>query len=291
MKNMSWDDVRAFREIARNGSLTRASAALGVSIATLGRRVDALENSLGVRLVRRTPQGSQLTQEGERVFTLVAPGAECFDQLSRLARSLVDNQEQSPVRISSTEPMIADVLAPNLFRLVDQHPQLRVEFETSLELSNLNRGDADIAIRMVKPKGDTLIAQRLPSIKMGIFASSDFIDLHGSTPDLAQVPLLWYDHAYGDIAENVWLREQQLEECVIFRAGSVRALLNAAMSGLGAAPLPEFLAHDEKLLPVREGFLRDRSPWLVFHRENRANPAMKTVRSWIVDTCKRVLIN
>lgn len=284
-----WDDLRCFLLVERHGSLSGAAEKLGVSVATLGRRIDALETGLGFRVVRRTPQGAAVTPEGKRILDLIRSGAERFDQLDRLVKHLVADSERPPIRISSTDPMVADVLAPHLPRLFNDHPGIRIELESSLELSNLNRGDADIAIRMVRPTGQTLVARRLPIVSMGLFASPGYLAGRPTPLDLSTERLLWYDRAYGDIVENVWLRTRGLEDRVVMRTGSVRVLARAAAAGVGIAPLPSFIAKQHGLTPVGEHGLPDRTPWLVFHRDTRASASMKAVRAWIEDACRQTL--
>ncbi|MEL7372888.1 MAG: LysR family transcriptional regulator [Pseudomonadota bacterium] len=119
MRGPRWDDLRAFLEVAELGSLSAAAAAMGLSAATLGRRIDALETVLGFRLMRRGPSGVALTHDGARVLELVRAGADRLGELDRLARHLAQDAIRPPIRISSTEPMVADVLAPELPRLQD----------------------------------------------------------------------------------------------------------------------------------------------------------------------------
>ncbi|MEM9692849.1 MAG: substrate-binding domain-containing protein [Myxococcota bacterium] len=191
------------------------------------------------------------------------------------------------MRVSSTEPMIADVLAPAAAKLLASCPAIRLELETSRELSNLNRGDADIAVRMVRPEGDTLATRRLARIEMGLFASRQYLRQRRlETIDLEAERLVWYDAAYGDISENIWLRRSGLEAQVVARSGSTRALTNAAVEGLGIAPLPVFLARRASLVQLPAFDLPSRTPWLVFHRDTRRDPRLKAVRNWVVETCE-----
>ncbi len=289
MTSPRWDDLRGFLHVAEQGSLSAAADALGLSAATLGRRIDALESALKFRLVRRGPDGASLTADGERVLELVRAGAERFGELDRLARHLARDAARPPIRISSTEPMVADVLAPQLPGLLESHPDIRVELEASLELSSLNRGEADIAVRMIRPVGDTLVTRRLAPIRMALFASETYLAGRPTPVDLHGERLLWYDAAYGDIAENVWLRKQRLEDRVVMRSGSVRALLQAALADLGIAPLPVFIAQRHELVQVSEIGPPTRTPWLVFHRDTRNDAAMRAVRNWVVEACRRVI--
>ena len=286
MRHINWNDLKVFVTVAHEGSLTAAATAIGVSVATLGRRIDALESGLGINVIRRSPQGITVTSAGQSVLELIEPGAERFAQLDRLVRAIVASEARPPIRVSTTEPMVTDVLAPQIPRLLSDNPDIRLELESSLERSNLNRGDADLAIRMVRPDEDSLVTRRLPAIKMGLFASPAYVDNRGPNLDAEVSHLLWYDRAYGDIAENVWLKSQSLQDRVIFRTGSVRALLEAAKVNVGIAPLPAFLAIRHGLVPITSHALPDRTPWLVFHRDSRNDKTLKTVRAWVNEACR-----
>ncbi|MEO0881460.1 MAG: LysR family transcriptional regulator [Pseudomonadota bacterium] len=224
MSSLDWEALKSFLAVAEDGSLSRAATRLDISVATLGRRIDELEAEIGFKVIRRGPRGTTTTPEGQRIADLIKPGAEYFGELDRLVRVMTKGIDRPPIRVSSTEPMIADVLAPRTPKLLSEHPHIKIEFETSLELSNLNRGEADIAVRMVKPSGETLITRRLPKIQIGLFAATSYLNTKSTKIDLQSESLLWYDSAYGDIAENLWLKRQKLEDQVVLRSGSVRAL-------------------------------------------------------------------
>lgn len=279
---MNWEYLRCFAAVGDKGNLTAAARELNVSTATLGRRIDALELALGLRVLRRTPSGASLTEDGKAILALVRPGGEYLDQISRLAHTLRETSQSPPVRISSTEPVIADVLTPALPMFFAEHPDVRLELETSLEVSNLNIGESDIAVRMFQPKSETLIARKLPNIPLGLYCSDGY--LAGRDPNDLLLPrerLVWYDKAYGDIAENVWIREQGLSEQICLRSGSVRALQKAAEAGVGIAPVPTFLAAKTDLVPVPSATLPVRQTWIVFHRDTRHSAHQKRIRRWI----------
>ncbi|MEL7297311.1 MAG: LysR family transcriptional regulator [Pseudomonadota bacterium] len=285
---LDWNAVRYFVTVAQSGSLTEASKALNTSVATLSRRIDQLETQVGTALFRRGPNGTNLTDAGQSLLAHAAPGARHLARLSRVARELRDGTDEIPVRITSTESMIADVLAPCVPDLMDKHPAIRLQLDVSNALTDIQSGDADIAIRMVRPESDTLVGRRLPAIPLGLFCAKHYLGRRKpASVDLGNEKLLWLALGYGDIAENRWLSEQDLEPAVVLRALSVRALLNATIAGAGIAPLPRFLAQSSGLIEVPSTGLPQRYPWLVFHRTSRNNKRMRTVRRWIVDTCKQ----
>ncbi len=286
-RDLDWNDIKCFVSVARLGSLTEASKALNVPIATLARRIDRLETSLGFTLFRRGPAGSKLTELGVVMFEQIDPGARQMSQIMRMARSLTTGPPAAAIRISSTETMIADVLAPRVNDLLESYPQLRIELDVSNDLTNINAGEADIAIRLANPKSPTLLARRLAPIRLGLFCAKSY--LHSRDPlslDWRKERLLWLDDRYGEIAENVWLKEQGFTGTLALRSSSVRSLHNAALSGLGIAPLPAFSALAAGLSEVPAPVIPNRQPWLVFHRDTRANAQMKGVRDWIAACCQ-----
>jgi DNA-binding transcriptional LysR family regulator len=287
---IDWEAVRCFVEVARRGSLSEAAHELGLSIPTISRRIDGLEAQLDLLLLRRSPRGAHLTEAGLAILQVAEPGARQLSQIARRARALQDGPNLPSVRISATEAVIADVLAPRLATLRAQDASICIDLEVSNDIANLNAGRTDMAIRMVRPQEETLIARRLPVIRLGLFASPDY--LQGKALDrlvLQDEHLLWLDRQYGDIAENLWLKAQGLDATIRFCSSSVRSLLNAAVAGVGIAPLPAFAALQAGLIEIPLRILPDRQPWLVFHRDTKTNARLQLVRDWIVACFKDAL--
>lgn len=286
MTSINWDHLRCFAAVARSGNLAAAASDLNTSAATLGRRIDALEATLDLKVLVRRPSGATVTSDGEAILKLIKPGGEYLDQIARLAQTLRQASERPPVRISSTEPIISDVLVPALPAFFEANPDTRLELETSLDVANLNLGEADIAIRMFQPQSDTVITRKLPNIRLQLYCSAGY--LAGRSPKdlrLNEERFVWYDKAYGDIAENVWVDDKGFVDQIVMRAGSVRALQKAAEAGVGIAPIPAFLAARTGLIPVPSVPLPIRRAWIAFHRDARTIAHQKQVRDWIRAAC------
>jgi DNA-binding transcriptional LysR family regulator len=289
---IDWDAIRCFVAVARRSSLSEAADELGMSIPTISRRIDGLETQLALKLLQRGPRGARLTEAGHAILQVAEPGARQLSQIARRARALQEGPNLPAVRISATESVIADVLAPRLDRLRAQDPSISIDLEVSNDIANLNAGRTDVAIRMVRPAEETLIARRLPVIRLGLFASPDY--LKGRDLDrlvLSDEYLVWLDRQYGEIAENIWLKAQGLEASIRLSSSSVRALLNAAVEGVGIAPLPAFAARKAGLIEVPHRAMPERQPWLVFHRDTKTNPRLQLVRDWIVTCFKEEILD
>ena len=123
MHGMNWDDLNVVLSLARTGALARAAKELDVDHTTVGRRVAAIEASLGVRLFVRSPRGYLLTAEAERLI----PGIEQVEQaVHGVERSAQGHQSEltGVVRITSGESFGVGYLAPRLADFGQLHPGL-----------------------------------------------------------------------------------------------------------------------------------------------------------------------
>ena len=293
MDTPDWQGVQALDRVARLGTMTAAARALGVSVPTVGRRLDALEAQTGLRLVRRSAGGVAPTADGERFLGALRPGLEALSQAPRIVRQLRARVDAPPIRISATEPILTDILAPNLRALLDAVPGLTVEFESSNAIARLAQGEADIAIRMVRPVEPSLVARRLPAIRLGLYRSPGGSRAGSSRAttrfDPATDRLCWYDAAFGSIAENVFLDAQGWGECVVLRASSVRTLQRTVERTSLIGPLPDFLARAAGLERVDAPALPARTPWLAFHADTRREARHRRVRDWIAASFREAL--
>jgi DNA-binding transcriptional LysR family regulator len=278
------DDLLA---IWRAGSLSAAAKRRGVAISTISRRIEALEIALKLRLVDRQATGTRLTKHGEEIAKAAEPMAEQLARVSRIADGLRSEGGTLPVRLSATEFVISDVLAPALPQLWAKGGDFPVHLQSQGDVVSLAARDADLAVRMSRPEGASLIIRKLPALHLGFFASSDYVA--GRDPaqlDLRRERLLIYDDSYGRLPELEWLDGLGLRTSVVMRTGSTRGLLTAAIAGAGIALLPKPIA-------LRTGSLIEidvgggpppRTPWLIVHRDLRGQPSIRLVHQWVLET-------
>lgn len=206
-------------------------------------------------------------------------------RIERVAESLRHGGKSVPVRISATEFVISDVLAPALDELWRMGAGFPVHLQSQADVVSLAGRDADLAIRMVRPEGASLYARRLADIRLGLFASGDYLD--GRDPaaiDLGAERLLIYDDSYGRLPELDWITRRGLADAVSMRTGSTRGLLAAALAGAGIALLPvPFALRTRTLIEIPPpSALPSRQPWLIVHRDLRGLPAIRLAQKWVV---------
>ncbi|MEI6418138.1 MAG: substrate-binding domain-containing protein [Sphingomonadales bacterium] len=280
---MELDDMALLASLGRLGPISAAARARGIAISTAARRLDALEAALALRLVDRRADGARLTAEGQKLASLAAP---LEAQMASIARAAAAMRAGGPaaVRITATESIIADRLAPALPRLWAAHPDIAVTLQSQGAVVSLAGREADVAVRMRRPEGNALIARALPAEQVALFASSAW--LAGRDPagiDPAAGPILAYDDSFGRIPEMAWLAGLGLSGAVRMATGSTRALLMATLAGAGIGLLPRRMALPAGLLEIpTETPAPVRTPWLTVHRDVRRLPAIRAVTRWIV---------
>lgn len=270
---LDWDDLRVFLELARSGNLSAAARALGLSHATVGRRVASLEEALGRTLVERRPDGYALTAEGEAVRDLATGMDE--RALAILRRGGREEGLAGGVRLTTVQALADRFIVPRLGALRARHPGLELEVIADNRSLSLARREADLAVRLARPQAGELFVRRLATIGFALYAAP-------GAPDA----LIAYDEGLADLPEAVWLaRHGQAVTGVAriaFRSNSVQAQLAAARAGCGVALLPCWLAAAEgaglerRPLPAGVPPLA-REAWLLVHRDRKDVPRVRAV--------------
>src|SRR5690606_37081202 len=143
---MDWDYLRYIRALAIGGTLARAGETLGVHQTTVLRRLDQMEEQLGVRFFERNREGLQLTPVGETAFREAERLAAAVENLER---KLV-GQDSAPVgkiRIAAEDSMLNELLSPVLADLIRDFPDLELEVLTDNDVANLSHREADLTLR------------------------------------------------------------------------------------------------------------------------------------------------
>ncbi len=281
--DLMWDDVRFFLTAHREGSFSAAARALRVEQSTMSRRIARLEAALGVVLFDRRPDGLMLTAEGETLLGEAEGAAEAVARLRNLASGF-SSEVEGPVRIACSESMANELLIPALPPLLKTYPGLQVEMVTGVELADLLRREADIALRNVPPEHANLVARRLAQMELIPCARADYVDGRDwDTPD----DLEWVTVAQraGVIfPEAAWIAKYTRRPPRLTVANFV-SLAAALRAGVGAGLLvraaldvyPELVELDFGL-PAAARF----DTWLITHRALRRVPRVRAVMDFLI---------
>jgi DNA-binding transcriptional LysR family regulator len=282
---MLWDDLRVFLAVHRHGSHKRAARHLGIDPTTVGRRLAALERTIGTRLFVRTPERMQATPAGHRLV----PRAERMETEALDAeRELLaaDTRLDGSVRVTAGDAFIHYVLLPALAEFRREHPLLSVDLRADTRTLDLSRREADIAIRLSRPKEPALVARRLGEMRMSLFASETYIERRGAPRALgalASHDFIGFDASLDELPQVKWLRRALSEPRYVVRANTATAQVIACAEGVGIALLPVFVAAREprisRLMPRLVG--PSREMWGVTHVDMRKNARVVAFFSWV----------
>ena len=240
----SWDDLRLFLHIGRAGSLTAAAEKLGVSHATLFRRLGALESELGVRLFERSRSGYALTEAGQELLQVAA---DIETSLASAARQL-DKRAAWPggvVWLTTTDTLMHAALAPML-SAYQRRAGVQLLINTSTVQQDILKGEADVAIRAGGRPADPLVARRLCRIESTVYRARTFPE---ATPaNLAGFPWVAGDETFAHLDSTKWLTQQGLDANAVLRTNSHVNVLNLVKAGAGLAVLPCYLGDLEPSL-------------------------------------------
>ena len=278
---MDTDALRIFAAAARRGSFSAAASDVGLSAVSVARRISALEKELGVPLLVRGTRGVRPSEHGARLLGAIAPLERSLADIARLACGLRDDPTGRPVRISGTEPVIAEIVAPGVPGLQRDHPHIRLDLAVAANPVDLAGNEADIALRFAAPDGNRLRVRRLCDYSLSLYRAST---LDGVAWDA--LPHIGYDDAYGEIAEVVWSRRSGLP--LRIRTSSTRAMLALVLGGAGTALLPDVVArrHPGLLRIEAAPAVPSRTLWLLVHPDVARLTAVRTVIAWLVRTCR-----
>ncbi len=284
---MNWDDLRFVLTVAKAGSLARAAKTLQVDHTTVGRRIEAAEAALGVRLFTRTTTGYVLTADADH---LLQPMKQVEESVLAVERSAHAQQSglAGTVGVTSPETFGACYLAPRLAAFGLHHPSMRIELLATGEVLDLGRREAEIAVRMFRSDHENLVATRVGEVAYGLYASRRYLEEHPfETKDtLTEHSLLCAPEK--NAIETVWLKRLNPRAEARFSSTSSLALLAAATAGAGIAVLPRYLGDAEAMLKHIEMPEEPTEPiWLTVHRDMKKTPRVRAVLDFLKEAMKK----
>jgi len=283
---MEWSDLKLFLAIARFGTLGAAARSLGLTQPTMGRRLRALEASLGQTLFQRTTDGFVLTDEGTAVFA----GAERIEEEAlAMERVLAGGSRQLDgfLRLSSSDWFGAHVLSPVLAEFSQVHPKVEIELLTDSRLLNLSRREADLVFRIRPFTEAEVISRKLIHIEYGLYIRRGAP--HPEAGDGTGARLISMDEAFSDMPDVGWLQRLLPRANTVMRSNSrdVQAALCANGAGLAVLPRPlgDSLAVVE-LVDLGEP-PPGRDTWVGYHRDMKRLARLRALLDLVIERLAR----
>jgi DNA-binding transcriptional LysR family regulator len=245
MAGDNFHDLAAFIAVADARSFTRAAARLGVSQSALSQTIRGLEARVGIRLLTRTTRSVAPTEAGDRLLRTVRPR---FEEINAELAALGELRDKpaGTIRLTSTENAAESVLWPALKTLLPNYPDIKVEIVIDYGLADVVAERYDAGVRFGEQVARDMIAVRIgPDIRMAVVGAPTYFAKHPPprTPqDLTAhdcINLRLPNHALyaWEFEKNGRELRVRVDRQLVFNTAAL--ILNAAVSGLGLAHLPE----------------------------------------------------
>lgn len=235
---MNWNDVHYFVCLVNEQTLTAAAEKLNVQHTTVARRIAALERALNLRLFDRMGKRYTLTQEGQLLYAQASDIASNIHTLQRMASS--QNVLQGTVTLSAPPVLANEMLSPYLSNFHRQYPDICLAIQGEVRRSNLSQREADLALRLHRPRENDLVVRRLGNIDYHFYAHAAYWRRQSDTRDWQWVAFQantrlyqWFQHT-----------QQQCQGRIVFSSNEFYLVKQAIEQRLGIGILPAFLARD-----------------------------------------------
>ncbi len=288
---MDWDLFRAFLAVADTGSHSAAARRLGLSHATIGRRVREIEEAIGTRLLVRQADGYALTAAGTRLRTEVEAMAAAAARAAQAAAEEAGSP-RGAVRISTAATMAGYWLMPHMGELHARYPDLEVEFVTDAWPASVRRREADIVIRLYGPGEENLVGRKIARAGVAFYASKDYAAEHGLPASRGE----WADHTLIGFAGEAasaelarWSRHVTRDTPTYLRCSSMPDILRAVRIGVGIGVMTCMIgdSHDDLVRIAPDKLYSATDVWLLAHPDLVDTPPVRAVLDFINECARR----
>ncbi len=278
---LQWDDARFFLAVYREGSLSAAAKQLGCSHTTVRRRLDALEEAMGLKLFVVSSDGITPTAAAQEAFPLaqtIESSAAAFE------RQLKGQSTELSGKLTLTT---IDVLVPKLTSVLQQfkerHPLVQLSLVADNRVLDLSRREADIAIRPGNAPDESLFGRRIGQMRYAPFASRELVDKYGPRPE--NIPWILWELSLGAKVTEQWYQRVSGGKEPVIRVSAGASLVSLAQAGLGGAVLSIPFGQSAKLVqlgPELHEFCTD--VWCLTHYDMRKSALIRAFMDCARDT-------
>jgi DNA-binding transcriptional LysR family regulator len=233
-----------------------------------------------VQLVERLPRSCRLTLMGRQVFEQAQSMESSAFSVERLARA---GQEPlvNDVRLSAPPVLVTHLLAGQMARFQARVPHVRLSVLSQVQQVSLSRREADVALRMARPKEPTSVARKVGCMPFALYAHRDYPEL-GRPGDWR---FIGYDEEFADTPQQQWLMQVAAGRGLGCALSEISAQAQAARGGAGVAGLPCFIGDADPALVRLASPARPFSAdlWLLVHRDLRRSAPVRAVTGFVAE--------
>jgi DNA-binding transcriptional LysR family regulator len=288
----NWNDIPLFLALVKHGRMAAAAHELGINHATVHRRLNRMEDELGVRLFDRRPDGYLLTESGREMLPVAERTAEEIQKLQvRLAGK--DIRPSGVVRVTTTDTVASHVVLPLLPGFNARYPEVKVSLIMASQYRDLSRFEADLAVRVTDAPPEHLIGQRLLKPRWRLYAAPAYLDQLDVVPSRDNLHLCEIITASDLLGRfEVMQRLQSWLPADYQPALEVNSLMHlylAVRQGLGIGLLPNYITdHNAELIPLEiEIGEIDAHIWALIHPDLQHVQRVRVLLQYLAENIKK----
>ena len=237
--------MRVFCTIVELGSFTRAAERLGMANPMVTKHVNALEGSLGVRLLNRTTRKLSRTEAGQAYYERARELLADLDALNAAVGDLTE-APRGTLRLTTPVSFGVQYLGGAMASFIARHPQVRIDLQMSDRVVDLVDEGLDVAIRIARLADSSAVARRISQTRLAACASPGYLAAHGAPTRLAQLAqhrCLAYSYGSGGDEWKALGPDGEVSAAApwVMRANNGEVLRAVALDDAGIALLPTFL--------------------------------------------------
>ncbi len=287
---MDWDKLKIFHTVAEASSFTKAATVLNLSQSAISRQIQSLEHELKIKLFERHARGLVLTDNGKYLFQTAH---EVIAKLKDVEATFSDEKDKLKGKLTVTTVVSFGTtwLTPRIKEFMDLHPEIEIELIFDDRELDLSTRQADVAIRMRRPKQLNLIQKKFVNFNYHIYGSNEYLEKNSYPKilrDLDKHKFITYGKgAPSPVYNPDWVLKLGAKEGKkrksVMKVNSVYGLLLAVQSGVGLAALPDYITHNipnlTKVLPEESG--KPTETHFVYPASLKSNARLMAFRNFI----------
>lgn len=287
---MKLDDLNLFRLVVENGSYTATSRKTMIPVATITRRIQALEDSLNLRLLNRHARKLSLTEAGERFYN------ECSPLLQKLTAATEDIADEckgasGKLKISSPSNLTKRMMMPMFNDFMAKYPDISLELTMSNHADQLDPTEWDVIFRVGPQRDSSLIARKISTVKDILIAHPDYLAKNGEPKHAEEL----CQHRLLKGAPLIkWQLKNTSGETIInstkgrFEANSLNVVRRACSAGLGITLMPdvmlrEYIENGELVRVLPDWSANPRDIYMLYNHKDHLPEKVRLFIDFVID--------
>lgn len=280
---IEWSDLAVILAVGRAGTLSGAARHLGVNHSTVFRKVNAIEERVGVRFFERLQSGYRTTEAGEAA---VRTAERIESEVHALGREILgqDMRLQGHVRVTAMEGLASLVLPGPLAELSRQHPGLSIDIVGTASTLDLSRREAEVAVRATRKPPESAFGRKICKFRFGIYGAPAYLEDRGDVP-VAQQDWCLLGGIVAWMVPAMWKQRKDADERIVMTGSSIVSVVEAVAAGAGLTLLPTYVGDvDDRIVraaPLLDGLTLDL--WLLTHPDLRHTARIKVLMDFLYE--------